>query len=78
MLNHLSLTQAFLATLRPSGSFEITFYKYLIKFLAKGHSSHQSMRKRHSFSSPCYESFSRRNKWSVILIAIERTSGIRT
>jgi hypothetical protein len=49
MLNQLSLTQAFLATLRPGGSFEITFYKYLIKFLAKGHSSHQSLYEEETF-----------------------------
>lgn len=59
---------------RTGGSFEITSSKYLIKFLAKGHSSpNLSVGKRHSFSSSSSKSFSRRNKWTVMLIAIQRT-----
>lgn len=43
MLTHKSLQHATLATLRPGGGFEITSYSYLIKFLAKGHSSPLSL-----------------------------------
>lgn len=51
----------------------------MIKFFAKGHSSPQCpIRKRQSFSSSSYKSLSRRIKWSVILIAVERSSQVRT
>jgi len=43
MLNHESLTTCCLSYSKTGGSFEIASPKYLIKFLAKGHSSPKSL-----------------------------------
>lgn len=67
-----------LATLTPGGGFEITSYKYLIKFLAKGHSSPKSLYREETviFFFQLQELF-KKEQVSVILIAVERSSRVR-